>query len=244
MTSDTVDFLMSQPNGAQYVVLYQMLCLKTVNQNGELSRQLGEVIVPYDETKIQRDLKYFSIDTVRVALDLFRRLGLVYEHDNGSLKIADFENLVGSQTISAYKKQIQLENRCGKKVEKIPPYKEKEKDKEIDKDKEKNIDLLASHYERMKEEKKESISSAPASVREKATPYDDLFDELCVAKIVRAAIIEFIKHLRANKITVINSRLERLILALDRAYKTDEKAKVEEIQAAIRGGLKYLPCEE
>lgn len=28
MTSDTVDFLMSQKDGANYVVLYQMLCLK------------------------------------------------------------------------------------------------------------------------------------------------------------------------------------------------------------------------
>ena len=30
LTSDTVDFLMSQEGGANYVVLYQMLCLKTL----------------------------------------------------------------------------------------------------------------------------------------------------------------------------------------------------------------------
>ena len=31
MTSDTIDYFMSQPDGANYVVLYQMLCLKTIN---------------------------------------------------------------------------------------------------------------------------------------------------------------------------------------------------------------------
>ena len=136
MTSDTVDFLMEQPNGSQYVVLYQMLCLKTVNQNGELSRKLNEIIIPYDETKIQRDLKYFSVDTVRVALDLYKRLGLIYEQDNGVLRITNFENLIGSQTIAAEKKQEQIarRNEGGKKVEKIPPIQDKDKDKDKDKE--------------------------------------------------------------------------------------------------------------
>ena len=57
MTSDVVDFLMSQKDGANYVVLYQMLCLKTINTDGRLSRQIGEIIIPYDVEKIQRDCK-------------------------------------------------------------------------------------------------------------------------------------------------------------------------------------------
>ena len=76
MTSDAVDFLMSQPDGANYVVLYQMLCLKTINTGGKLERHIGEVIIPYDETKIQRDCKWFSVDTVRVALNLYKSLFL------------------------------------------------------------------------------------------------------------------------------------------------------------------------
>lgn len=134
MTSDTVDFLMEQKGGANYVVLYQMLCLKTVNQNGELARTLGEIIVPYDAEKIQRDMKWFSIDTVRVALELYKKLGLIYEQENGTLKITDFDKMIGSQTISAYKKQIQLENKGGIKVEKIPPYIDIDKDIDIDKE--------------------------------------------------------------------------------------------------------------
>ena len=132
MTSDTVDFLMEQKDGANYVVLYQMLCLKSINQNGELAKRIGEVIIPFDEEKIQRDCKWFSIDTVRVALSLYKRLGLIYMQDNGTLKIADFDRLIGSQTISAEKKQLQIERRGGKKVEKNPPDKDiRERYKEI-----------------------------------------------------------------------------------------------------------------
>lgn len=140
MTSDTVDFLMEQKDGANYVVLYQMLCLKSVNQNGELARRIGEVIIPYDEEKIQRDCKWFSIDTVRVALSLYKRLGLIYTQDDGILKIADFDRLIGSQTISAEKKQLQIERRGGKKVENFPP------DKDIDKEKEKDKETFTFTY--------------------------------------------------------------------------------------------------
>ena len=101
MTSDTIDYFMSQPSGANYVVLYQMLCLKTINTDGRLSRQIGEVIIPYDIPKIQRDLKWFSVDTIRVALNLYKAVGLIYEDVDGTLVLADHENLVGSETDTA-----------------------------------------------------------------------------------------------------------------------------------------------
>jgi hypothetical protein len=117
LTSDAVDFLMSQKNGANYVVLYQMLCLKTVNTGGELSRQIGEVIIPFDIDKIHRDCKYFEKDTVVVALELYRKLGLVYENKNGFLQIANFDNLVGSETAWAEKKRIYREKQDRLKIE-------------------------------------------------------------------------------------------------------------------------------
>lgn len=107
MTSDKVDFLMSQKNGANYVVLYQMLCLKTINTAGELARSIGEIIMPFDELKIQRDCKYFEIDTIRIALELYKRLGMIYSNDNGILQITDFKNMVGSETDYASQKRIQ-----------------------------------------------------------------------------------------------------------------------------------------
>lgn len=110
MTSDTVDYLMSQPNGANYVVLYQMLCLKTINTEGKLSRQIGEILIPYDIEKIQRDCKWFSIDTIRVALNLYRSFGLIYEDQDGILALSDHQNLVGSETNWAQQKRNQKLN--------------------------------------------------------------------------------------------------------------------------------------
>lgn len=109
MTSDAVDFLMGQKDGANYVVLYQMLCLKTINTGGRLERTIGEVIIPYDEEKIQRDTKWFTIDTVRVALNLYKSLGLIYADDNGVLCLTDHDNMVGSATDYADQKKLQRE---------------------------------------------------------------------------------------------------------------------------------------
>lgn len=98
---DKIDFLMSQENGAQYVVLYQMLCLKTVNSKGNLANTVGDVLVPYDIPKIVRDCKYFTQDTVIVALELYKKLGLIFETENQILQISNYDEIVGSESPSA-----------------------------------------------------------------------------------------------------------------------------------------------
>ena len=112
MTSDTIDYFMSQPDGANYVVLYQMLCLKTINTGGRMSRQIGELIIPYDVEKIQRDCKWFPIDTIRVALKLYQAVGLIYEDVDGTLVLTDHKNLVGSETDAAARMRNSRENRA------------------------------------------------------------------------------------------------------------------------------------
>lgn len=101
------DFMMSQPEGSNYVVLYQMLCLKTINTSGRLSNQIGEMIIPYDIEKIRRMCKYFTTDTIRIAMKLFQALGLIYEDVGGTLVLADHQNLVGSETNWARQKRNQ-----------------------------------------------------------------------------------------------------------------------------------------
>lgn len=96
-----LDFLMSQKNGAEYVVLYQMLCLNTRNSGGELVIKMNEMIVPFDVDRIVRDCKYFSRDTVIIALELYRKLGMIYEQENGIFRISNYEEMVGSETSAA-----------------------------------------------------------------------------------------------------------------------------------------------
>lgn len=94
---ETIDFLLSQKNGCEYIVLYQMLCLNTANNNGEMCSKIGEMIVPYNVDKIVRDTKYFDFDTVTIALGLFKQLGLIYEEKDKILKITNFNEMVGSE---------------------------------------------------------------------------------------------------------------------------------------------------
>ena len=105
---EEIDFMLSQQNGCEYVVLYQMLCLNTANNGGRLETRLNEVIIPYDIQKIVRDCKYFDYDTVAMALELYKRLGLIYEDNDNVLKLADFTQIVGSE--SATKEAIRKRN--------------------------------------------------------------------------------------------------------------------------------------
>jgi hypothetical protein len=69
-------------------------------------------------------------------LELYKKLGLIYENNEGILAISDFDRLIGSQTCGAEKKALQRQRKWteiaegGQKVDNCPPEKEKEKDKE------------------------------------------------------------------------------------------------------------------
>ena len=102
----TIDWIMSQNNGCEYIVLYQMLCLKTANTDGKLVSQIGEMLIPYDIEKIARDTKYFSNDTIRVALELFKSLGLIYVSDDNTMTISNYDEMVGCESQWAEKKRL------------------------------------------------------------------------------------------------------------------------------------------
>jgi len=126
MNGDVVDFLMSQKNGANYVVLYQMLCMKTINTQGELATKIGDVLIPFNIDKIQRECKWFDVDTIRVAMEMYRQLGLLYEQENGIIKISNFQEMVGSETYWAKQKRIErneqkelLNSGFGQKLENV-----------------------------------------------------------------------------------------------------------------------------
>ena len=107
---ETIDFLKAQKNGCEYIVLYQQLCLLTANKNGRLAAHLGEMLIPYDINKIARDTK-FDVDTVIVAMELFRKIGLLYEEADGILRIPYVEEIVGSETPAAQRKRKSRANK-------------------------------------------------------------------------------------------------------------------------------------
>lgn len=151
MSSDEIDYLMSQPDGANYVVLYQMLCLKTINTNGCLVSKIGEMLIPYDAEKIQRECKWFPLSTVRLALTVYKQIGLIFENPDGTLSISDYQNMIGSETDWAAKNRKIRSNAANKELqaghdtghttghnvstdggENVPTEKEIEKEKDIE----------------------------------------------------------------------------------------------------------------
>lgn len=111
---DEVEFMMNQPDGVNYVMIYILLCFAAINSNGALLSQVGEMIIPYDVPRIQRECRYFDRATIENALTLYQKMGLVYEDKNGTYVISNFEGLVGSETDWAAQKRRQGKKVCGK----------------------------------------------------------------------------------------------------------------------------------
>lgn len=151
---DEIDFLLSQKNGCEYIVLYQMLCLKTANNGGRLCTTIGEMMIPFDIEKIVRETKHFDFDTVTIALELFKKLGLVYEEDDGIMKISAVEEMVGSETSSAQrvreyrkKKALQCNTDVTYNVAQEKEIRDRDKSIEKDIDKEKEKKKSASRFQ-------------------------------------------------------------------------------------------------
>lgn len=137
-----IDWLKDQENGCEYIVLYLQLCSLTANSSGELVRRVGEIIVPYDTSKIAA-MTRFGIDTVVVALELFKKIGLVYVIDNGTLKIAGIERMVGAETKWAEKKRRQRLKKVdeGDNVPRLSPNCPPKKEDNVRQDIELDIEL-------------------------------------------------------------------------------------------------------
>lgn len=107
---ERIDWLCEQKNGYAYVVLYLKLCLKTANNNGILTRQIGDMIIPYNIDKIAEITK-MNVDIVRVALELYKSIGLIYESDAecSYMRLPEVPNMVGYTTQYAIDKAKQRE---------------------------------------------------------------------------------------------------------------------------------------
>lgn len=174
---DEIDFLLGQKNGCEYVVLYQMLCLKTANNNGRLCTTIGEMMIPFDVEKIIRETKHFDFDTVTIALELFKKLGLIFEENDGVFKISAVDEMVGSEGSSAQRVRKHRESKalqcntdvtkkvlhCNTEIE----YRDKSieiRDKSIDKEQETDKEFVSD----------ETKSSRKKIVRCKHGEYDNV----------------------------------------------------------------------
>lgn len=256
---DTIDFLMGQENGAEYVVIYQMLLLKTAQQGGYLGTKMAEVMVPYDIKKIVRDTKYFDYDTVTIALELFKKLGLVYEESNHILKLAGAEQFVGSESKWAEKKRIyrdsqrtiqgQIEDNVRQEID---------IDKEIEKEKDIEIDIDTD-----KKKKKKSAKADLNGMIDSFTENEELKDALKAFLDMRKSIkrpiqTEYAFKLALNKlkqlsdidsirIEIVNQSVEhnwQTFYALQNSYRTNEVEMPEYMKKQGKGDIVSTPVSE
>ena len=142
---DAISWIEEQEKGKEYCLFYLKLCLKSLKTNGLLIRNVGSMLVPYDAKTLAK-VTSTDIDTVKVAMDIFTKIGLVQILENGEIFISQLQNMVGSETKWAEKKRLQRQKRdnvlmlsgqCPIEIEKdIDIEKEIEKDIDIHKDKE------------------------------------------------------------------------------------------------------------
>lgn len=99
---DVIDYVMSQKNGPVYFSVFFLLCLKSVKNQGRLVYKLNDREIPYDAEKIRRELKHFDIDTIMVALELLKGVGLIEVLPNKTMIIPMVPAMIGSEASNSH----------------------------------------------------------------------------------------------------------------------------------------------
>lgn len=97
---DTITFIEEQANGEKYTTFYLKLCCKALKYEGRLIRYVGETLIPYDEFSLAM-LTKTDVDTVRVALALFQKIGLVERLETGEIYLSQLAEMTGTECDTA-----------------------------------------------------------------------------------------------------------------------------------------------
>lgn len=94
---EAIEWLEEQENGSLYTLFYLKLCLKSLKTDGILIRTVGEMLVPYNVERLSSMTKT-PIDTVVVALELLKKIGLVKVVEDGAMFIPQIAEMTGSES--------------------------------------------------------------------------------------------------------------------------------------------------
>lgn len=97
---DTIEWIEEQENGKEYCLFYLKMCLKSIKTEGILIRKVGNILVPYDAKHLAK-ITNTDIDTVKIAMNLFEKIGLIQFLETGEIYIPGMEDMIGSETEKA-----------------------------------------------------------------------------------------------------------------------------------------------
>ena len=162
---DTIEWLEEQPNGKEYCLIYLKLCLKSLKTDGVLVRNVGSMLIPYDAETLAR-VTNSTVDTVKVAMDLFKKIGLIQLLDTGEIYINQLNELVGSETEAAKQKRLQrakvdnvhkMSTKCPENVAQSIEYRDKSIEKENKKESKKSLRKYSDEHLRLAEKLKNNL---------------------------------------------------------------------------------------
>jgi predicted phage replisome organizer len=111
---DDIKVIESQENGAAYLIFWQKLLLKAIEQVEPGLLRYKEDI-PYDE-KILATITGADVDVVRSAIKLFVQLKMMEIRHNGDIWIAGVQGLIGSEGESARRMRALRDRRYDSKL--------------------------------------------------------------------------------------------------------------------------------
>lgn len=133
--SNGIKIIKKMTDGYKYIVLYLEMMLLSINSNGNLYVSDG---VAFDAELLSYVVDMDTED-VEAALRVFEKLKLI-ERDNATIRILNFDNMVGSETADAERMRRKRSNKtehCSVLFEHCST----DIDKDIDTEKEKDIDI-------------------------------------------------------------------------------------------------------
>lgn len=106
-SSEEMLMLESVPDGLIYQNIYLRLCLLSLKKEGALT---FKDMIPYDIQMLSTVL-HIDLAKMKLAVELFERLGLVTKTDNETLYMTDIQTLIGqssteAERIAKYRKRI------------------------------------------------------------------------------------------------------------------------------------------
>lgn len=208
---DTIQFIEEQENGVLYSNFYLKLCLKSLKNDGKLMRLVGDTFIPYDAKSLSK-LTGVDIDTVRIAMDLFKRIGLIEIYESGEIYLNQVKEMIGSETDKAkiMRRKRAEQKLIGNNVTEVLPKcyteieieKDKELEIEIDKEKKETYVSIIDAYTQ-DDELKASLSDF-VEMRKKMKGFTTRALKLALNKLDEIALDDFTKIDIVNQ-SVMNS---------------------------------------
>ena len=139
---EEIQLIESLPNGKEYVLILLKFMMKAINSDGRL---VVKDLIPYNPQMLAT-VTHSNVDTVRSAIDIFIKFGLMSTLDDGTLYMNEVQALLGSETEFAAKKREYRQN-LKTQPKQLPDKSKTKKDIVLDNVRQENREQISDNKE-------------------------------------------------------------------------------------------------